>query len=221
MELQVLDPWGDYETEGYLRNHHKEKNLHIVGRLETAAFEQEVVQVVRFLRRLPSLSYEHLTTTHQKLFHSVYPWAGQDRSTTAPNIAIVKGGYKTLFAHPAYVQRAAGHALRLGQDIAYLRTHPGEVFGYLAHAHPFLEGNGRTILTIFAELSRRGRFHVEWEAIDKAEFLDTLTSELLQPGEAIMDQLVLRYLREGDLSVERTVMRLRKTLKQDVSTANN
>jgi len=105
MKLQVLDPWGDYETRGYLRNHHNEKDLRLVGRLETAAFEQEVVQVVRFLRRLPSLSYEHVTETHQRLFHSVYPWAGQDRSATAPNIAIVKAGYKTLFAHPADVKK--------------------------------------------------------------------------------------------------------------------
>jgi cell filamentation protein len=215
MELQVLDPWGDYETEGYLRNHYKEKDLRFVGRLETAAFEQEVVQVVRFLRRLPSLYYEHVTATHQKLFHSVYPWAGQDRSTTAPNIAIAKAGYKTLFAHPSDVQRAAEHALRLGHDTSYLQTHPGEVFGYLAHAHPFLEGNGRTILTIFAELSRRSGFHVEWEAIDKAEFLDTLTRELLQPGKAMMDQLVLPYVRQGVLSVERTAARLRANLKRD------
>jgi len=81
MELQVLDPWGDYETRGYLRNHHNEKDLRLVGRLETAAFEQEVVQVVRFLRRLPSLSYEHVTETHQRLFHSVY---GSGAVQTAP-----------------------------------------------------------------------------------------------------------------------------------------
>jgi len=41
-----------------------------------------------------------------KLHHyPVYPWAGQDRSATAPNIAIVKAGYKTLFAHPADVKK--------------------------------------------------------------------------------------------------------------------
>lgn len=34
------------------------------------------------------------------------------RSTTAHGIAIVKAGYKTPFAHPADVQRAAEHAPR-------------------------------------------------------------------------------------------------------------
>jgi len=105
MELLVLDPFGDYETAGYLRNHYQEKDLNLIGHVETAAFEQEIVHVVRSLRKASSITYEHVTTTHQSLFQSVYPWAGQDRSTTAPTIAIVKAGYKTLFAHPADVQR--------------------------------------------------------------------------------------------------------------------
>jgi cell filamentation protein len=71
MELQVLDPWGDYETAGYLRNHYQEKDLSVVGRLETAAFEQEVPQTLRVLRRLPTLSYQHITETHRTLFSSV------------------------------------------------------------------------------------------------------------------------------------------------------
>ena len=96
-----------------------------------------------------------------------------------------------------------------GQDASYLRAHPGEVFGYLAHAHPFLEGNGRTILTIFAELTGRSGFHVEWESIDKAQFLLTLTRELLGPGKAIMDGLVLPYARDGILSAEIAARRLR------------
>jgi hypothetical protein len=30
MELKILDPFGDYQTEGYLRNLFKEKDLEIV-----------------------------------------------------------------------------------------------------------------------------------------------------------------------------------------------
>jgi cell filamentation protein len=214
MELQILDPFGDYETAGYLRNSYQEKDLLVVGHLETAAFEQEIVPTVRFLRRLQTLRYEHITETHYRLFSSLYPWAGQDRSVTAPNSKIVKAGYRDLFALPAAIRLAAEHALNLGQDTAYLRAHPGEVFGYLAHAHPFLEGNGRTILTVFAELSRRADFHVEWEAIDKDQFLETLTRELLEPGR-ILDELVLPYARQGVLSVDKTVSRLRVNFKRD------
>ena|SRR5579864_7300361 len=103
MELKILDPFGDYQTEGYLRNLFREKDLEIVGHLETAAFEAQVLQALRSLRRQPTVNYEHITGTHRQLFDSLYPWAGQDRSQNAPHIAIVKAGYKTLFAHPATI----------------------------------------------------------------------------------------------------------------------
>jgi cell filamentation protein len=67
MELPILDPFGDYETAGYLRNIYQEKNLRLVGHLETAAFEQEVLGTVRFLRRLPTLQYQHHRDLSQTL----------------------------------------------------------------------------------------------------------------------------------------------------------
>lgn len=209
MESQILDPFGDYATAGYLRNTYGVRDLELVGHLETAIFQQKILGAIRYLRRVPVLKYEHVTETHRQLFISLYPWAGQDRSATAPTIAIGKGGYSTLFSHPAACRLAAEHALRLGQDREYLRARPGEVFGYLAHSHPFLEGNGRTILTVFAELTRRAGFHIMWEAIDKQQFLGTLTEELLHPGRGIMDRLVLPYARKGVLTEEMTARRLR------------
>lgn len=214
MELTVLDPFGDYQTQGYLRNFYKEKDLTIVGHLETAAFEDQVLEAIRFLRRLPVIDYEHITETHKKLFDSVYPWAGQDRSENAPHIAIVKAGYKTLFAHPADVRRAAEHALQLAKDMTRFREHPGEVFGYLAHAHPFLEGNGRTILTIYAELCRRAGFRIEWELIEKEAFLRALTDDLLKPGSSV-DSLLLPFLRTGTLSPTRAAGRLKLNFNRE------
>jgi cell filamentation protein len=180
-----------------------------MGHLETAAFEQEILGTVRSMRKLPDVQYEHVEETHFRLFNSLYPWAGQDRLITALDIAIDKAGYATQCAHPADVRRATGYALERGQNKEYVRAHAGEAFGYLAHAHPFLEGNGRTILTIFAELTRRAGFFIEWEAIDKDEFLPTLTEELLHPGRAIMDTLVAPYIQDGTLSEAVTARRLR------------
>src|SRR5262252_4446785 len=50
--------------------------------------------------------------------------------------------------HPRSVRSAVHYALRLGSDRAYMAEHPGEVMGYLAHAHPFLDGNGRTLMVV-------------------------------------------------------------------------
>jgi len=196
MELSVLDPFEDFATEGYLRNRYKEKDLAIMGRLETAAFREQVHPTLRYLRRVPDIRYEHVLETHRRLFDSVYPWAGQDRLENAPHLRIVKAGYRELFALPDSIRIAAEYALQLSRDKAFLREHPGQVFGYLAHAHPFLEGNGRTILTVYAELAQRAGFHVLWEEIEKDLFLTTLTEELLRPGSA-MDALVLPYVRPG------------------------
>jgi cell filamentation protein len=199
MELNVLDPFGDYATEGYLRNVYKEKDLSIIGHLETAAFEDHVHDAVEFLRAQSSIEYSHITETHRILFESVYPWAGRDRLETAPHLAIARGGYSTLFSHPAAIRKAVDVALHKAGDAEYFLSHPGEIFGYLAHAHPFLEGNGRTILTVFTDLTRRCGFHISWEEIDKARFLDLLTKELLEPGKH-MDSLVIPYVHKGVLS---------------------
>lgn len=218
MELQILDPFGDYETAGYLRNVYGVKDLELIGHLETAVFQQEILRTVRFLRRVQTLHYEHILETHRQFFHSLYPWAGVDRSITAPHLAIVKAGYKTLFCHPADCRRIGDYALQHGQDMKFTREHPGEVFGYFAHSHPFLEGNGRTILTIYAELTRRAGFHINWEAIDKGLFLKTLNDELLKPSRGIMDELVLPYVKEGALTEEMTAWRLRVRFKPELPT---
>jgi cell filamentation protein len=99
-------------------------------------------------------------------------------------------------------------------DTARFREHPGEVFGYLAHAHPFLEGNGRTILTIYAELCRRAGFHIDWELIEKEAFLRALTDELLEPGSS-MDGLLLPYVRTGTLSVKKAGAQLKSNFNRE------
>ncbi|MBW4038037.1 MAG: cell filamentation protein Fic [Acidobacteria bacterium] len=203
MELQILDPFGDYETAGYLRNLQGEKDLKIVGHLETAAFIDQIRPTLRYLSRLPDITYEHILETHRRLFNSVYPWAGQDRTQNAPPLRIARGGYGDMFALPDSIQIAANHALTLAHDYAFMRARPGQVFGYLAHSHPFFEGNGRTIWTVYEELAGRADFHVPWERIDKAECLRALTEELRSPGSNAMDQLVLRYVSPGARSLNR------------------
>ena len=78
------------------------------------------------------------------MFSDYYPWAGQDRATTMPNGAVRKGD--VLFSHPSASRLAVEHGLRIGQDASKMRKKPGEVMGLFAYGHPFLDGNGRTML---------------------------------------------------------------------------
>ena len=111
-----FDPFGDFETRGYLRNFAVEKDPERVRRLEHHAFAANVLPALAMLHDAPSLGYDELLDTHRRLFGSVYPWAGQDRAVLAPTIAIARGGIADLFAHPGDVRRAAEYGL----DPAYL-----------------------------------------------------------------------------------------------------
>ena len=203
----AFDPFGDRDTRGYLRNHLATNDRAIITRLEAHAFAANVLPALDALAASRTVGYEEILGTHRRLFSSVYPWAGEDRSTLAPDIAIGKGGLTNLFAHPADVRRAAEYGLSLGLDRATMREHPGEVFGTLAYAHPFLEGNGRTIMTVHADLARRAGFHIDWAPIGKTEFLTALTAELRAPGSAL-DTLILPHVKPGPLPTERTATSL-------------
>lgn len=151
-----FDPFGDFATEGYLRNVEKEKDLNIVKRLKHASLVTGLDGALAAIGESRELSYSDVLKAHGRLFDAVYPWAGQDRLITAPNLTVRKGS--VIFANPTEIRPAVEFALRKGEDKDYLRAHPGEIMGYLAFGHPFLDGNGRTIVTLFSIMTQRAGF---------------------------------------------------------------
>jgi cell filamentation protein len=137
-----FDPFGDFESQGYVRNLANEKDVDIVRRLEHTSFMTDIDTTFELLVKAKHLVYGDVLGTHKILFEAVYPWAGQDRLQTAPDLAISKGS--VLFAHPQDIRPAAEFALNRGQGKKVMAAKPGEIMGYLAYAHPFLDGNGRT-----------------------------------------------------------------------------
>jgi len=183
----IFDPFGDFETRGYLRNRAAHKDIRAVKEDEHGAFLENLPAAVARLSKVERLAYEDVLTTHKILFGEVYPWAGQDRLATAPHIAIAKGDRTDLFAHPRFVQDAINYALRLVQDRVFMAARPGEVMGYLAHGHPFLDGNGRTLMVVHIELAHRAGISVDWGRTEKAAYLEALTRELDRPGKGELD----------------------------------
>ena len=125
----TFDVFGDFDERGYLRNLAGEKDLELVKRIEHAAFIDNVEQALANLSCQRPLTYDSVLETHKTLFSSVYPWAGQDRLETAPDVNITRGGYDRMFAFPQDVQRATEYALRQGNDVRFMREKPGEVMG--------------------------------------------------------------------------------------------
>lgn len=189
----TFDPFGDYESRGYLRNLAQEKDPAIVRRLEHASFTTGIDDAFAALQKKKVLTYGDVLSAHKTLFDAIYPWAGQDRTQTAPHIAVSRGG--VLFAHPNFIQNAVDHALKLGNDPLAMREKAGEVMGYLAHGHPFLDGNGRTIMVIHSILAQRAGFSVDWASTDKTAYLQALTEELDNPGKGILETYLKPYIR--------------------------
>jgi fido (protein-threonine AMPylation protein) len=45
-----------------------------------------------------------------------------------------------------------------------MKARPGQIMGYLAYGHPFLDGYGRTIMTVHSALAQRAGFSIDWTA---------------------------------------------------------
>jgi cell filamentation protein len=190
----TFDPFGDFATEGYLRNFEKEKDLTIVKRAENASFTTGLDEAFATLTKVKVLSYDDVLETHRILFGAVYPWAGQDRTQTAPKLTIKKG--PVIFANAPEIRAAVEFALRKAQDKDYMKAKPGEIMGYLAYGHPFLDGNGRTIMTVYSVLAQRAGFSIDWSATTKDAYLEALTSEIENPHAGHLDNYLKPFMRD-------------------------
>lgn len=190
----IFDPFGDFATDGYLRNFEREKDLAIVKRAENASFTTGLDEAFASLAKAKTLSYDDVLKTHRILFGAVYPWAGQDRIQTAPKLTIKKG--PVIFANAPEIHAAVEFALRKGQDKDYMKARPGEIIGYLAYGHPFLDGNGRTIMTVHSVLAQRAGFSIDWAATTKNAYLDALTKEIESPSKGHLDAYLTPFMRD-------------------------
>jgi cell filamentation protein len=195
----TFDPFGDFGTRGYLRNVARTKDKTIVRQMEHLSFTTGLDAAFAKLAATPQLSYNDVVGTHKLLFEGVYPWAGEDRLTNAAHLVVSKGNdtNRIVFAYPHDIQRAITYALKLGQDKETMAARPGEVMGYLAHAHPFLDGNGRTIMVIHCVLAQRAGFSIDWASIDQSDYLAALTRELDEPGKGHLDIYLKPLIRDA------------------------
>ncbi len=189
----MFDPFEEYEERGYLQNVKGYKTASAVKRLEDNEYKKRLPSTQANLKAVRAIGYKTLLATHQKLFGSVYPtWAGMDRLATTPTTNVIKG--RVRFAPPSDIQRAAQFGLDLAQDPVKMAAQPGTVMGYLAFAHPFLEGNGRTFLAVHSEVARRASISIDWQNMDREGYLAALTKEITLPGDSHLDTFLKAFV---------------------------
>lgn len=168
LNMSLFDPFGDFETAGYLRNRFAKKDPTDIKELEHITFLLQLPSVLDWLQTQP-LTYDTLLQVHHKLFCDFYPWAGQDRLLTCPNTTIKKG--TILFSNPEEIKQCVLQALE--------QKKPSYLLTGLAQAHPFLDGNGRAIFVFFAEHQRRQGNLIRFDAIAKSDFNRALGKSIL------------------------------------------
>lgn len=185
----MFDPFGDFETAGYLRNTSAEKDLTVVKAVEHTLFRAQLPLALAFLSKCRTITYDDFLNVHRLLFSGLYPWAGQDRTAMMPEKAISKAS--VYFCHPRDCRRAVEDGLRRAQENGEMSTRPGFIMGLFAYGHPFLDGNGRTMLLVHSELCFRAGTSVDWTRTQKDLYLQALTLELESPNAGHLDA----YLR--------------------------
>jgi cell filamentation protein len=190
----TFDPFGDFDSLGYLRNFPGLKDISQVKALEHASFQINIDRAINTLAAVDLIEYKHVLEIHKTLFGDVYPWAGQDRAVTSPGINISKAGYNNLFAQSPYVRRVTEYAIDQSRDLNIMCQQPGYILGSLAHAHPFLDGNGRTILVLHTELAHRAGISIDWTQTEKKAYLIALTTELNDPGQGHLDNYLKPFI---------------------------
>lgn len=159
--------------------------------MEHELFTRHYRGALDLLSGLEVITYKDFLAVHRMLFSEFYPWAGADRAETAPSSAISKAGI--AFSHPQDCRRAVEAGLRLGHNATSMNQRPGEVMGLFAYGHPFLDGNGRTMLLVHIELANRAGYSIAWERAAKAEYLDALGIEIDSPGQGLLDTYLLQF----------------------------
>ena len=115
------------------------------------------------LNSLEAGSFETLSKIHKYLFDEIYYFAGEVR-----NVNIAKGNFR--FAPVMYLQQALMHIDQMPQSTFEQII---EKYVEMNIAHPFQEGNGRS-MRIWLDLILKKEINqvVDWSKVDKEDFID-------------------------------------------------
>ncbi|MDI9689719.1 Fic family protein [Burkholderia cenocepacia] len=190
----MFDPFGDFESAGYLRNIEQLKDPEEIKIQEHLFFEANIEKALSYLASIRGyIGYADFLEVHRILFGDFYPWAGRDRRELGVGRLVGKGE-RLQFEASELCQRAVEWGLGMGNDRKTMRERPGAVMGAFAWGHPFLDGNGRTMLLVHSELCHRAAISVNWAATRKADYLRALTQELLKPQDQPLDVYLRPFL---------------------------
>ena len=146
---------------------------------EALAEREQIVsfQALRQMLEEPVLGnfdQAHFAAIHKRLFSEIYPWAGETRTVDLWKPEIVLGGRSVAYAPPAQIDEQMRSALAslAQQEPGNLKeSRPAmrlaETMATLFQAHPFREGNTRTLLAFMEQYARHHRQPLDQALINR------------------------------------------------------
>ena len=146
-----------------------ENRLNITNQVELARQEEKISKAkakqlfeTNFLDTLEAGSFEALSAIHNYLFGDIYPFAGKIR-----DVNISKGGFR--FAPVSYLEVSIKNIEKMPQSTF---DEIIEKYVEMNIAHPFREGNGRSMrIWLDYILKSELKLVIDWEKVNKDDYL--------------------------------------------------
>lgn len=168
----MWDPFEDNHRKGLLRNKFGVMDQKRLKGLEFFSIEQNMQKALSVLKREKQIDLRSWRRTHAILLGTLYPWAG-----TIRHLDVRKGPVR--FNTVPLIERETNRIFAKAAQPDFLTANLGYIYGELAFNHPFIDGNGRSLNTVFSELTRRNGFSICWNEVVKEDYLKHLTKAIV------------------------------------------
>ncbi len=165
------DPYLDPAT-GLLRNKPGITNRELLEATEIDLGQQGLLRLTVRPLKLP-IGVPRLKAIHKAIFGEVYDWAGEFRQNTGSMQKFRPQGYPVVYPPSTYLPQEMGRIFAALKAEDNLRGLPLEAFasraahfyGEMDGAHPFREGNSRTLRQLFVDIAAGAGFTLDWSLI--------------------------------------------------------
>ena len=118
--------------------------------------------------------YDSLKNLHKFIFGDIYAWAGQEREIEVIKHERVLGGLSVTYSYPTEIKKDVNNCIKKLQKTDWQKLNLNEKSEQFAkniaelwQAHPFREGNTRTVITFACEFANKNGFPMERELLSE------------------------------------------------------
>lgn len=158
-----------YDDVPVLRNLFDSRNADLLNKLERESVSGQLVTIDTILSTNQKIDFDHLRQIHYHLFHKVYDWAGEIRTVPMEKAEEILGWDTVRYTYPkeivgeveAYIKKMDGTQWnRMGLEDDKTEALSRNIAG-IWKAHPFREGNTRTVITFASHYAIQHGFSLD------------------------------------------------------------